>query len=493
MAFTSSLLRCCLAPRGFALLLLVAAGCLSLSSQAQDEGVLGECMALSPVDDDIHACLDNYLDIMDDNLRDITAFIRREFDGDMRVAFNRSQAAFETFRRENCLWYLAISSPRSVAEQIAKNCLAQLSVERLAELQSLLARDDASTQVVDGFFVYGANRNSFRPCGADGRYLVAGDAGAVGELQQRYSSLASVDLQILFASVTGEIDSSADGGADHEGVINISSVRDLRFPSESDCSLPTGSPQVAAVSATRGQSATSVEERVAEAEPVTDADIAANAEADAELEVAVAEPVATPSPVRSTVNPVADPGPRVVPPSTPVVEPAPSVATTPSASTSSAASSSNTGDGAPLTAYFGAWLADCSGAGGSRRCTLAVELDGGSVKPTLMLNRQPGGRIDMELSLPGRELESVDQILWGIDGYLFGKVPGSTLQVGDQLSLQLIKERYFVDNEMMPLMKRGSELRIEIGSAADGGAAQYRATLIGLSRAISFSDDFLGL
>ena len=453
--------------------------CLLLSAvpggaAAQESDVLTECVALSSIDDDIHACLDNYLDVMDDNLRDITAYIRREFSGNSRAAFDRSQAAFESFRRENCLWYLAISSPRSAAEQIAKNCLARHSIDRLSELQGLLALDDATSQVVDGFYVYGANRNSFRPCGSDGRYLVAGNANAVGDLQQRYSNLSSVDLQILFASVTGEIDNTVDGGLDHDGVINVSSVRDVRFPSDSDCNLPTGSPQVAAVSASDASVATTVEERVADIESV-DRSVAPIEETSDESSTGLFGI----EPPEVSDNPVADPGPVPVP-----------------SGVGGAATLIDSGigasDGQALTAYFGAWLAECSGESEERRCRLAVELDGGAEPPILSLNRRTGRRTVVELSLPGRELASIDEILWGIDGLFFGQVPGSKIEVEDRLTLQRLTERRFVEDELLPLMRKGSDLRVEIATAANGGAAQYRGTLQGLTRALGFADEFLG-
>lgn len=476
---------------------------------AQQSDVLAECMALSTLDDDIHACLDNYLDIMDANIGDIVAYIRREFSGESRAAFDRSQAAFEAFRRENCLWYLEISSPRAVAEQIGKNCLARLSVERLSELRQLLSQEESTTRLFEGFYVYGANRNSFTLCGTDKRYLIAGDANAVGELQLGYTSLASVDLQILFASVTGTIDESVDGGPDHDGVINLSSVTGVRLPSESDCNLPVGSPAVALGPATRSSN-TSVAQRVADEV----ASISANATAQSGFEP-LADAVAS--------NPVADPGPL---PS--ALVPGVSSASTPEASSGDSAEviagiSSDIGsepvtevgsnirldtelssdevasgpanidrDVDSLTAYFGAWLADCSNETGVRSCVLTVEMSGGRVTPSLEVHRRAGGVTFVELSLPERELESADQILWGIDGTLIGRMSNSELIVTDQLTRQRIDDRRYLFEKLLPMMRRGIDLRVEIGSAANGGAARYNATLLGLTRSFEFANDFLG-
>ena len=40
--------------------------------------ILQQCREISLADNDIHNCLDNHLDLMDDNLSDLLAFIRGE-------------------------------------------------------------------------------------------------------------------------------------------------------------------------------------------------------------------------------------------------------------------------------------------------------------------------------------------------------------------------------------------------------------------------------
>ncbi len=431
---------------------------------AQQRDVLSECMALSTQDDDIHVCLDNFLDAMDDSLMDVTDYIRDEFSGESLAAFERSQAAFETFRRENCLWYVEFSSPRSAAEQIGKNCLARSSSERFEELQQLLTRGQTPAPVLAGFYVYGATRNSFQPCGSESRYLVVGDANMVGDLQLRYSALASVDLQILFASVTGVIDESVDGGADHAGVVNVDSVVDVRMPSESDCTRPFASTASSESVQMRSAADTSLATRVAEAARREGLEVD-DASAEDSLQAV------------QRVNPVADPSSSII------------VAEQAGAATTGIVDTQVGGD--RLTAYFGAWLADCSVFDGVRQCLLVVDMDGSDLTPKLLVYQVQDGPTTVELRLPDRELASADQILWGIDGYLLGGVTGSELVVTDQLTLQRISDRRFVNEELLPLMRKGTDLRVEIGSAADGGAGQYRATLLGLTRALNFASDFL--
>jgi len=93
---------------------------------------------------------------------------------------------------------------------------------------------------------------------------------------------------------------------------------------------------------------------------------------------------------------------------------------------------------------------------------LVVDMDGGDATPKLLIYQSADGPTTIELRLPERELESADQILWGIDSFLFGRVKGSELVVTDQLTLQRITERQFVNEELLPLMRKGTDLRVEI-------------------------------
>jgi|GEM_PF-600446 len=455
---------CRVLSRGLAVIACLAVVVLSPhKALAQQSDPLAQCMALSTRDDDIHACLDNFLDAMDANLADITDYIRRDFSGAALSAFNRSQAAFEVFRRDNCLWYVEFSAPRSVAEQIGKNCLARFSAERLAELQQLLASDQSTTPMLEGFYVYGASRNSFRPCGSESRYLVAGDANAVGDLQLRYSALASVDLQILFASVAGVVDESIDAGPEHAGVINLASVLDVRLPSESDCMLPVGSLSSSAAASVDVRSASDARlaKRVAEAAALSE---------ESENDVAGVSETASQAGQVRRVNPVADPSSETSLTANALAGDLTDDLTGSQGTTGVPGSSVVSTGEDRLTAYFGAWLADCSVFDGVRQCLLVVDMDGGDATPKLLIYQSADGPTTIELRLPERELESADQILWGIDSFLFGRVKGSELVVTDQLTLQRITERQFVNEELLPLMRKGTDLRVEIGSAANGGA-----------------------
>ena len=502
------------------------------AARAEGYDVLAECMALTDDEDEVHACLDNYLDVMDDNIDDLEAFLRRELDGGALAGFERSQSAFASYRRENCLWYLGFNSPRSNAEKLAKNCLARMSLDRLAELQSLLVRDEDASRAVDGFYVYGANRNSFRPCGTDARYWIEGDAGAVGALQQGYAALATAELQVMFASVDGRIEENSDAPVDHDGVLRVRSVRDVRVPSDGDCRLPDGSPPVTSVVAagTGGperpgrDGSPGVAERVADvparaadggepsdtgddrdaiarAEPSGAPEDAPSAEDWIEYSAGVSAPVgAVVDPaVDLTVDPPADPPADLADPAanpvadpdavrSPPPAPAPAPPATAATPVPPAPDLPEVAPGQRLTAYFGAWLADCEAALDGRSCRVAVDLGDGGDPPTLALLRGDAGTT-VELSLPEREIGAAADVDWAIDGYAFGGAGNGAVTVGAEGTVVRVADPRFVAEELVPLMKRGSTLVLDVDSG--GSNERLEGTLVGLTRALGFADGFL--
>lgn len=210
----------------------------SNAARAQTYDPLVECTSLSTDADDIHACMDNYLDLMDDSMDRITRFLAESLSGESLEGLETSQQAFEEYRRQNCLWYLNFSSPREAAEQIAKNCLARMSQQRLSELQSLVTAEDTTGQVSRGFYFYGAEHNSFQLCGSDKRYWLEGDATLVGQAQQEYLAIATSDSQVLYSTFAGTVDEEAQAPQGHQGVFDLEAIIDLRLPVESDCRLP---------------------------------------------------------------------------------------------------------------------------------------------------------------------------------------------------------------------------------------------------------------
>ncbi len=395
--------------------------------------LLEECRALSSKLGEIHICLDNYLDVMDDNIADISAYMNRELTGPELVSFNSSQHAFLEYRRTNCLWYLEFSNPRSVAEQIAKNCLASMSQQRLSELQFLIATDSEPGTVMHGFYVYGENRNSFQQCGSAERRWVEGENTLISRLQQDYLAIATVDLQVLYVALQG-VHGDDQSYPDHTGVVRITAVKELRVPKESDCGLPTNVPS--------------------------------------------SEP--TPAVASSRL---------------------PAVTTNDSAD---GVADANTDDPEQvIRAYFGDWSAECTQNKKNYTCQLQVEFQAdsaGSVAnklseknlPSLMLRHRSAKRITLQLTFPEREIDSPGKILWRVDGYTFGDIIGSNIRVDEVATRQLIHERKFIRDDLMPLLLKGEELGIEIlDDYNDRVGDKYSATLLGLTRALSFANDFV--
>jgi len=402
-----------------------------LSSRAQGTagGVLAECAALSPLFEELHTCLDNYLDVMDDNIADVAAYVERTLEGEARTAFAVAQQSFALYRRDNCLWYLAFSTPRDEAELLAKDCLATMSMRRLSELQRLIAADEDDEAVRNGYYVYGANRNTFRSCGSEARYWVEGEAGVVGELQQTYLDATTEPLQVLFASLRGTLEEGVEAPSGHDGVLQAKALIELRMPREADCRLPaTESPPAVEVAA-----ATSTDLPTAAVPPVS-------------------EPVAAP----------AQPDQELI-------------------------------------AYFGAWLAACAESDGEPLCTLSVALDpvegggeAGESTPQLSLRRRAAAITVLELEFPGREIDSPAKLRWSIDEQVLGDIVGSTVRVDERSARQLVETPRYLQTELLPLMIDGGRLEIELlESVDDERGERFRATLIGLTRALAFADDFV--
>ena len=415
--------------------------------------ILQQCRDLSLADNDIHNCLDNYLDLMDENLADLLDFITAELaedaaNPDALQALQRSQQAFESYRTENCLWYLAFSSPRVQAEQIAKNCLASMSEARLSELQRL----SKTTQTPDsqpGYFVYGADRNTFVACGNSQRFWVEGDSAVVGELQQRYLSESTAELEVLYADLNGTIDTSnADSYVGHDGVFTLESIVSIRLPADGDCAPPDSLPQ---------QAATVEDTAVDEESPVEEA-------------------------VTITSN---------------APEPAPQ----------------NTDPEQTLTAYFGDWVALCEQLGSSYGCVLTAPLysstaasadDGANnadqTMAVLRITRRSEQRTIVDIDFPfelSPVIADVEQIVWRVDSIDLGKILHSQLEdvagrganVGKSFVSQGLRERWYIRDELLPLLIDGRDLFLTV-DGTDDTQTILSVTLNGLTRALSFADDF---
>jgi len=412
-------------PLRFSIIMFAAVGLMPIAqhAHAQEYNVLQECMKLSGSENDINNCIDNYLDLMDDNIRDISEYIANDLADTPLDQFQLSQQAFFEYRKQNCLWYLEFSSPQDVAEKIAKNCLASMSQQRLSELQSLIATDQGKADTLRGFYVYGANRNSFQPCGSDQRYWVEGDNDQVGQLQQDYLSQSTAALQVLFAELRGKIDTTQDY-PEHNGVVQLTAVTSLRPPSDSECSLP------------KGGSATSLA-ALPEVQPT------AVDEPETDLAVNEAEE------------------PEQV-----------------------------------LRAYFGAWLAECKQNKTKYSCELMVDFSGAGVtdenRPTLLMSRGASKNSLLYMKFPEREVDTPAKIRWAIDSFRIGDIVGSQIRVDEAGTQQLIQEKKYIRDDLMPLMAKGSELRVEVLKDVDDSSGdKFVASLNGLTRALSFADDFV--
>ncbi|MFK7861685.1 MAG: lysozyme inhibitor LprI family protein [Granulosicoccus sp.] len=395
---------------------------------AQEGNVLAQCRAQTQDMDQVHACLDDYLDVMDGNILAITDYIAGELSGDLLAGLNRSQQAFVEYRRQNCLWYLNFSSPRVEAEQIAKNCLATMSQDRLRELQSLVTADDPSGQTIAGFYVYGPERNSFQPCDSEERYWIEGEPGAVGLIQQSYLSVATNERQLLHAILVGKLNTELQAPEGHQGVLELSNLIELRSPTESDCQLPNR-PFSLDISA----SDVDVTEQTRE---VQDDEQIEQEEPEQQLRAYFGS---------WTVDCVEITGRKSCSLEVALTE---------------------------------------NGPNGRSEVTAS--------SPRLVLNRLPRRSTFMELEFPGREIDSPSLIRWRVDTELFGDIVNSEIRVDQAGARQLISESEFMDDKLLPMMIMGREVIINVlNSVDDEKGDAFFATLNGLTRSLVFADDFV--
>lgn len=409
-------------------LLVISSLTTSHNAIGQSDNVLALCRAQTQNLDQIHSCMDNYLDIMDANILAITDFLGESLSGESLTGLNLSQQAFIEYRRQNCLWYLNFSSPRIEAEQIAKNCLATMSRQRLQELQDLVTADNQSGQTISGFYVYGAERNSFQPCGSEERYWVEGEASAVGLIQQTYLSVADNERELVHAILVGKLDKQQQAPEEHQGVLELTSLIELRAPVESDCQLPNRPLNL--------DLTTSDVNAIEQTREVLDDEQIEQEEPEQQLIAYFGS---------WTVDCVEISGRKSCSLEVPLTT-----------------NSSGKPD-----------IVDAR-------------------TPSLVLNRLPRRSTFMELNFPEREIDSPSLIRWQVDAEQFGDIVGSEIRVDQAGARQLISESKFMDDKLLPMMIMGRQVIISVFRSVDDEVGElHYGTLNGLTRSLVFADDFV--
>ena len=80
----------------------------------------------------------------------------------------------------------------------------------------------------------------------------------------------------------------------------------------------------------------------------------------------------------------------------------------------------------------------------------------------------------------------------GVYAYVFGDILGSEIRVDEVATRQLVNERRFINEDLMPLMVGGGKLTLDVlASVDDRTGEKFSATLRGLTRALAFADEFV--
>ena len=397
-------------------------------SEAEQNNALAECRDQSADLNQLHACMNGYLDTIDENMRSIAGFLDQSLTGDARARLRRAQKVFIEYRRENCLWYTDSSSPGPVADQIAKNCLADMTRARVQELQDVVTANAQGTQTVEGFYLHTGGQDFFMHCGQTKRYYVDGEAGLLEQLQENYDAVASDDGQLLHAMLVGSLDSKVQSPRGYQGVLQLEAVIDLSVPSDKACSK-NNKVSHSGISAIDVYVPDILRE-------VFDDEVPPQEEPEQQLAAYFGDWI---------VDCVELRGQKSCKLEVNLIE----------------------GDNEPVT-------------------------DQGALAPRLVVNRASKRSTFIQVVFPERVIQSPTLVSWQIDQTSLGDIVGSKISVDQFEARLLVNESEFLVDELMPLLRDGSRVVFSVQTSIDGSAGDiFAADLQGLSNSLVFVDDFL--
>ena len=119
-------------------------------------------------------------------------------------------------------------------------------------------------------------------------------------------------------------------------------------------------------------------------------------------------------------------------------------------------------------------------------------MNGDETGAVMRIGYRPNNRPSVELHFPNDELDSPEKLIWSVDNYTFGVVPGSLITVDDEAAKQIVNEVKFVRDELIPLFESGGSVNITLLDEVNGNTGKnFEATLVGFSRARSFANDYI--
>lgn len=142
-----------------------------------------------------------------------------------------------------------------------------------------------------------------------------------------------------------------------------------------------------------------------------------------------------------------------------------------------------------LIGYFGAWQARCTLLKALYQCELQVDFEPAG---SLTLVRKTDSDTQATLYIPEREIDSLSKIRWQVDDEQLGDIAASNIRVDEQGTRQSFGSDGLAQGDLLARMIDGLRLDIEVVEAVDDVRGDnYGATLKGLTRALSFADDFI--
>ena len=419
---------------GSFLIVIFVTGAIGLSGnvQAQTYNALRECAAISQNLDDIHSCMDEYLGVLDSNLAELTEALSLSLEGAALAGLNQSQQAFVEFRRQNCLWYLEFSSPRAEAEQIAKNCLATMSQDRLSELQALLSEDGVDDNTVAGLYIMTDSDRYFQPCGTDDRYWLEAPPDLENRASQLYAALSNDFSQPIYGVFVGGIDESGSIPDGYLGIFRFSALTEASVSAESSCV---------------GIGATTLSPFVSEESTIQEDTVSEELEEDLSDQIEPQQQLIAYFGAW-LVDCIENNGERICRLSVDLE--------------------------------------------GDRSQSTVVQNADASITPSLTILRLKEQVTELQLEFPNREIDSVAKIRWKVDGLNFGDIVNSEIRVDEVSSRQIVPMSSFLSRELLPMMIESNQLFLEIVDTVDDATGDnFIATLRGLTKSLEFADEFV--
>ena len=91
------------------------------------------------------------------------------------------------------------------------------------------------------------------------------------------------------------------------------------------------------------------------------------------------------------------------------------------------------------------------------------------------------------------EIDSPARIRWNVDEESIGDIALSVIRVDESGTRQIVADPDYLRLELIPQLKAGDRVGVEVVDSVDDPTGDtWIGSLVGLTRALNFADDFIG-